>query len=219
MQPKTEAVIFDMDGLMFDSEKIACACWKKAAAQYGYQINDELFLKTLGQTAVKNKKVYTDSLGADFPFEAAKKIRLQLGVQYFQTHGVPVKDGLIELLTYLKSRHFKTAVATSTFRENAVPIIKQAGVFDFFNIIVCGDEITKSKPDPEIFLKAASILEVPPEKCIVLEDSESGISAASKAGMKPILIPDLKEACDEVKALAFRQFRSLLQVVKMLEEE
>jgi HAD superfamily hydrolase (TIGR01509 family) len=219
MKPPTiEAAIFDMDGLMFDSEKVSCACWKEAAGKYGYRITDELFLKTLGQTVEISKKIYGEHFGDNFPFEAIKNERFKLGAEYYCNHGVPIKDGLPELLTYLKSHHIKTAVATSTPRENALPIIKQAKVDCYFDAIVCGNEIARSKPDPEIFLNAALKLGVPPERCIVLEDSESGITAASRARMKPILIPDLKEASNEIKKMAFQQFRSLRQVVQMLEE-
>lgn len=217
-QPTIEAAIFDMDGLMFDTERVSCACWKEAAGKYGYQITEELFLKTLGQTVETSQAIYCKNFGDDFPFEAAKNERFKLGAEYFHTHAVPIKDGLPELLSYLKNRHFKVAVATSTPRANALPIIEQAGVDCYFDTIVCGDEISRSKPDPEIFLKAALKLGVSPERCIVLEDSESGIMAASRAGMKPILIPDLKDASAEVKKMAFKQFRSLHQVVQMLAE-
>jgi HAD superfamily hydrolase (TIGR01509 family) len=217
-QLKIEAVIFDMDGLMFDSEIISFACWKTAAAKYGYQVTEELFLKTLGQTLERCQAIYAEHFGEDFPFEAAKDERFRLGAEYIRTNTVPIKDGLLDLLAYLKGHHYKTAVATSTQRKAALPLIEKAGVTDFFDDIVCGDEISRSKPDPEIFLTAALKLGASPERCMVLEDSESGIMAASRAGMKPVLIPDLKDACDEVKQLAFQQLKSLRQVVSLLEK-
>ncbi len=214
-----EALIFDMDGLMFDTEILSFACWKTAAAKYGYRITEELFLETLGQTVEKSQEIYQESLGEDFPFEAVKKERFRLGAEYLRTNTVPIKDGLLELLAYLKSHHYKTAVATSSPREIAIPFIEKAGVAKFFDDVVCGDEIINSKPDPEIFLTAALKLGSSPERCMVLEDSESGITAASRAGMKPVLIPDLKEPNAEVRQLAFRQFKSLKQVQQMLEEK
>jgi HAD superfamily hydrolase (TIGR01509 family) len=217
-QLKIEAVIFDMDGLMFDSETISFACWKTAAAKYGYQVTEELFLQTLGQTVEMCQAIYAEHFGEDFPFEAAKDERFRLGAEYIRTNPVPIKDGLLDLLVYLKNHHYKTAVATSTQRKSALPLIEKAGVADFFDDIVCGDEISRSKPDPEIFLTAALKLGASPERCMVLEDSESGIIAASRAGMKPVLIPDLKDASDEVKQLTFRQLKSLRQVVQIFEE-
>jgi haloacid dehalogenase superfamily, subfamily IA, variant 3 with third motif having DD or ED/haloacid dehalogenase superfamily, subfamily IA, variant 1 with third motif having Dx(3-4)D or Dx(3-4)E len=213
-----QAVIFDMDGLMFDTERVSYAFWKESAAKYGYEVTEEIYIKTIGQTVGSGKKIYMEYLGADFPFETIKNDRFKLGDVYFHTHAVPIKDGLSELLDYLKNHRFKIAVATSTSRENALPLIEKAGVKCYFDTIVCGDEITRSKPDPEIFLKAALNLGVAPEKCMVLEDSEPGIIAAARAGMKPILIPDLKEASAEIKKLAFQQFRSLRQVVQILEQ-
>ena len=212
-----EAVIFDMDGLMFDTEIISFACWKTAASKYGYVIIEELFLKTLGQTVERDQEIYAEYLGEDFPFEAVKNERFRLGAEYLRTNTVPIKDGLLELLAYLKNRHYKTAVATSSPREIALPLIEKAGVANFFDNIACGDEITNSKPDPEIFLTAALKLGASPERCMVLEDSEFGITAASRAGMKTVLIPDLKDPSEEIKQLAFRQYKNLKQVIQLLE--
>jgi HAD superfamily hydrolase (TIGR01509 family) len=213
-----EAVIFDMDGLMFDTEILSFACWKTAAAKYGFEISEGLYLQTLGQTVEKDQEIYAEHFGEDFPFEAIKNERYKLGNEYFRTNTVPIKDGLLELLAYLKNHHYKTAVATSTSREIALSLIEKAGVMKFFDDIVCGDEVINSKPNPEIFLTAALKLGASPERCMVLEDSESGITAAYRAGMRPVLIPDLKDASEEVKQLAFRQLKSLKQVVQMFEE-
>jgi HAD superfamily hydrolase (TIGR01509 family) len=121
-------------------------------------------------------------------------------------------------LDCLKDLKIKKAVATSTNRKITVNLLALAAIDSNFDYVLCGDEIVNSKPDPEIFLKVAGKLHCRPEHCIVLEDSEAGIRAAYRAGMLPILIPDLKVPDRAVRELAFRQVSDLLEVKKLLED-
>jgi HAD superfamily hydrolase (TIGR01509 family) len=127
-------------------------------------------------------------------------------------NGVPVKPGIYELLDYLVEKKYKLALATSTSREKATNLLERAGIKDKFNVMIFGDEVVNSKPDPEIFLKASEKLGVNPEKCIVLEDSPAGIEAAYRAGMKGINIPDLKMPDEQIKKHAYKILDSLLDV-------
>lgn len=212
-----EAVIFDMDGLMFDTEQISLFSWEQAASPYGFEITLELFKHTIGTNSVKTKAFYQTHFGDVFPLELVYADRLRIAEEYIITHGVPVKKGLFELLEYLRSEGYKLAVATSTSRERALKVLSLAGVVGFFDAIVCGDEVEHSKPNPQIFLKAAEKLQVAPLNCVVLEDSEAGIQAAFDAGMIPVMIPDLKQPEERTVAMLHRQLESLNDVIELLE--
>lgn len=215
---EVELIIFDMDGLMLDTERIAFAGWKEAAAKYGYQIEEELYLKTLGMTPIISREIYMEHFGDKFPYKEIRAERMRIAEEIIKTKGVPVKRGLYDLINYLNKINMKKAVATSTSRDNALNLLKQAQIDNFFDCIVCGDEVVNSKPNPEIFLKVADKLQCSYNKCLVLEDSEAGIAAAHEAGMLSIAIPDMKEPSKEVQKLAFKRMNSLVDVQAFLEE-
>lgn len=213
-----ELVIFDMDGLMFDTEKISFEAWKEAANRYNYQIDEALFEKTIGTNLNKTKEILQQHFGDAFPFDLISHARVQISADMISSKGVPIKSGLNALLHFLKQNHMKMAVATSTSRKRALNLLRLAQIEQYFDYILCGDEIVNSKPNPEIFLKVASALNCPPHKCLVLEDSELGIKAAYNAGMIPIMIPDLKEPSKETQELLFRQMESLSEVLFFLKD-
>lgn len=215
---KFELIIFDMDGLMFDTEKISYISWRDAAARYGYQIDDEIFGKTIGANLTSIKDIYFKYFGNSFPIEEILSERVRIAEEIIELNGVPIKKGLYDLLYYLSQSNIKKAVATSTSRKRALNLLKLAGIDSYFDYILCGDEIEKSKPDPEIFLKVSDKLGCSPQKCLVLEDSEAGIEAAYKAGMFPIMIPDMKEPNELTKTLIFKRMDNLLDVKYFLEE-
>jgi HAD superfamily hydrolase (TIGR01509 family) len=217
-QLKIELIIFDMDGLMFDTEKISFVSWRDAAALYGYQIDDEIFRKTIGTNLIRTKDIYLNHFGSSFPIEEIISERVRISEEIIRLKGVPVKKGLYDLLDYLSQSNIKKAVATSTSRKRALNLLKLASIYSSFDYVLCGDEIEKSKPDPEIFLKVSDKLGCSPKKCLVLEDSEAGIEAAYKAGMFPIMIPDIKEPNDLTQTLIFKKMDSLLDVKCFLEE-
>lgn len=211
-----ELIIFDMDGLMFDTEKISYEAWKEAAALFGYNIDSDIFEKTIGTNLTKTKEVYLEHFGDDFPFDLIRDNRVKISDKRIKSNGVPIKKGLHELLNYLHISNVKMAVATSTSRKRALNLLKLVQIDNFFDYILCGDEIVNSKPDPEIFLKVANELKCSPTKCLVLEDSEMGIIAAYIAGMIPIMIPDLKEPSEEIQKFIFCRMNNLLEVKSFL---
>ncbi|GMQ65392.1 HAD family hydrolase [Vallitalea maricola] len=186
-----EGIIFDMDGLMLDTESIALESWERAGKEFGYVISRELMMKAVGRTLVDTRKLLVKNLGDDFPFEEVRKIRIDYTKEFMSLNGVPMKEGLIEFLEYCRTLKIPTAVATSTNRSDALELLEKVDIVGYFNTIVCGDEIEKGKPEPDIFLMASKKLGVNPERCIVLEDSENGILAATRANMIPIWIPDI----------------------------
>lgn len=209
---KLDLVIFDMDGLMFDTERIGFKCWKQAAALFGYDITEELYKETIGSNFSRAREIYVNSLGPEFPIEEAKEERLRLGKEHLSMNGVPIKEGLYDLLDYLKQSHIRMAVATSTSRERALKLTQMAGIDMYFECFLCGDEVERSKPEPEIFLKVADRLKCCPNRCIVLEDSEAGIIAAYRAGMIPVMVPDMKEPGENLRKMIYKRFDNLYEV-------
>jgi beta-phosphoglucomutase family hydrolase len=205
------AIIFDMDGLMFDTERLVINAWEKVGKEFGIDISKDIVIETMGLNVLGTEKVFKKHLGDDFPFYEIRGKRVKYVMDFIEKNGVPVKPGLYELLELLEQMKIQKAVATSTEREKACKVLTFAGVVERFDSIVYGDEIKNGKPNPDIFLKAAEHLGVSPEKCIVLEDSENGIKAAYKAGMYPIMIPDVKQPSAEVSGMAFKIFDSLVE--------
>lgn len=214
---KLELVIFDMDGLMFDTEKLSYRIWKETVTEYGFQFTDAFYLSMIGSNLERIKGLCLKEFGEIFPFDEIKEVRYKRTNDLIKKDGLPVKKGLMELLTFLKSESIKTAVATSSSRDRANIFLKETNVTNFFDTIVCGDEITYSKPDPDIFLTVAKKLNCDPKNTIVLEDSDAGINAAYSGGMKPILVPDIKKPSDEILKMTFQHFDSLLDVKNYIE--
>jgi HAD superfamily hydrolase (TIGR01509 family) len=210
-------VIFDMDGLMFDTERIAVDAWQRAGELLGYEISPTLVIETIGLNRQDTQAVLLSHLGSAFPYQEARRLRIQYAEDVIALNGVPIKDGLHSLLDFLDGAGIRKAVATSTERTRALKLLGLAGVRDRFDVVVRGDEVPRGKPNPDIFLAAAARLHCDPSNCMVLEDSESGLKAAYLAGMLPVLVPDLKMPSTQTETLAFRTFRSLVEVMHFLE--
>lgn len=211
-----QAIIFDMDGLMLDTERLAQRAWQQAAAEWSYELPDDVFLAAVGRTAADTGKIFRTAYGADFPFEAMYERKQQLLHEIIATEGIPPKVGLYALLDQIDALGLRKAVATSTARALAELKLTNARLIARFAVIICGDEVAAGKPAPDIFLAAAHELGVSPQHCMVLEDSEAGIQAAHAAGMIPVWIPDLKPPTPETERLAHRVLRSLEEVSAML---
>jgi len=196
------AAIFDMDGLMFDTEQLDLRMWQEAAAAYGYELQKALILESVGRTREDTETLFMQAMGPDFDYHGVRNLRIQRKFELFRKEGVPVKNGLFKLLDTLDSLGMKKAVATSTERSQAERMLILANVFSRFDAVVCGDEIARGKPEPDIFLKAAEKIGTDPEQCIVLEDSFSGIRAAAAAGMDAVMIPDILQPTDEIRRAA-----------------
>jgi HAD superfamily hydrolase (TIGR01509 family) len=212
-----EGAIFDMDGTMFDTERLRLKMLKQASKEiYGIEISDEILYDSFGVSAVTAEKIAKKVYGQDYPYKQIRARADELERSYVREYGVPVKDGLYNLLERLKKSGILIALATSSRREIAEEYLLNAKVQRFFDIMVCGEEVEKGKPDPEIFLKAASELNCEPGSCIIFEDSQNGLLAASAAGGIPIFIKDIKEPDPEVKALAFNSYEKMTDFLEEL---
>jgi len=211
------AIIFDMDGLMLDTERVARIVWQRASVELGFPMSDALYGQTLGRDERDSQTILIEAFGKDFSYPNLRQLYLTRFNEHVAQYGIDTKPGLIPLLDHLERCGVSVAVATSTGRERALLKLKGARVLERFRHIVAGDDVKRGKPAPDIFLRAAEKMTAAPSTCIVLEDSEAGIQAAHAAGMKSICIPDLKPPSPEIAKLASRVFSSLNEAREYLD--
>lgn len=213
-----KAVIFDMDGLMIDSEVVTYRCYQEVMAKMNETISLEFYKTLLGKSPAHGKKRFEEDYGTEFPFDQViKDVHIRMN-EIFETEGVPLKKGLIELLSYLKDNNYKTIVATSSHRERVDRILKQANITQYFDDVICGNEVKNGKPAPDIFLAACSKLGVQNDEAVVLEDSEAGIQAAYSGDIKVICVPDMKYPEEEFVNMTTKIVDSLLDVIEFVKE-
>lgn len=211
-----KAVVFDMDGVIFDSEVKVIECWKVIAEKYNIPDIEEACLECLGTNQVATKEKFLIRYGADFPYTEIKKEMSELFHSRYDKGRLPMKVGVVELLEFLKERGKKIALASSTRREVVTRELRDAGVLDYFDAVVCGDMVSRSKPEPDIFLKACEELKVSPSDAYAIEDSYNGIRAASRGELRPIMVPDLAPATEEMEKLSEVILENLLEVKEYL---
>lgn len=216
---KIKGIIFDMDGLMLDTEKLYNRFWREAAAEFGYAMTYEHALIIRSMNPEICAATLKELLGKEFPYEEAKELRRKLMKEYVKIHGVEKKKGLDELLKYLKENKFKIAVATSSNRSRTEWYLTSVGVWEYFDEIICGDMVEKGKPEPDIYLTAAKRLGLFPGECVALEDAPAGILSAYRAGCHPVFVPDLDKADDDIRKIAEYIADSLLDVIIFLKKE
>lgn len=210
------AVIFDMDGLMLDTETLAREAWFNTMHTYGIGLTDAVYLQVLGTTGARTRQIFQEAYGQDIPIDAMYEHKQQYIDDAIAQGHIAAKPGLIALLDYLDANHIPKAVGSSTSRALVLKKLEVAGVHDRFKVIVGGDEVQHGKPAPDIFLRCAEMLKIPPANCVVLEDSDNGVRAAHAAGMKCIMVPDLKPPADDVLPLADAVVRSLNEVIEAI---
>ena len=210
------AVIFDMDGLMFDTERIAIEAWQRAGRTCHCEIPEALIIRSIGRNVHDTRLLYEQALGSSFDFDHTRALRIKYTDDIIEQRGVPLKDGLFELLDVLTNHAVLKAVATSTERSRAEDLLKKAQVSTRFDAVIYGDEVRHGKPAPDIFLLAADRLRVSPHRCIVLEDSDSGILSAANAKMHPFMIPDIEPPSQDILAVADQVFPDLHAVASYL---
>lgn len=208
---KIKAIIFDMDGVIFDTEMVYLKVWSKVFEKYGYKMTKEIYISVLGTGRENVKKVFVNNYGSNLPIDDMYKEKDENLAKEIEK-GVALKAGAYEILKYLKENDFKIALATSAISKRAFKQLKQANIYKFFDAVVCRDEVEKTKPNPDIFLKAADKLNVNKSECIVIEDSSAGIKAAFNAGMIPIHVIDLKDADSDILEMAYKSFNNLNDV-------
>jgi HAD superfamily hydrolase (TIGR01509 family) len=211
-----KAVLFDMDGVILDTEPSSLAGWRYAAAAQGFDLTREVFNSIVGTNVDGAKERLLSVFGSGFDYGAARVARSEYIRGYRNEHGVPLKKGVIELLDRLDVLKIPRCVATSTNRDRAVEQLDDAGLTKRFNAVIGGDSVTHGKPHPEIYLKAAAGMGVPPEDCFAVEDSRNGVESAYRAGTKVILVPDLQEPDEAAYARAYAVCGDLIELAGLL---
>lgn len=216
---KCSAIIFDMDGVIFDSERLVLECWEKVTQMHHMQAITEALTACIGTNAQKTREIVYDYCGEDFPYDELAKEASAIFHEKVDSEGLPVKSGVRELLDYLKESKTPIAVASSTRVEVVTMELKQAGLYDYFQVVMGGDQLKRSKPDPDIYLMTCERLGVAPEETYAIEDSYNGIRSSYSAGMRPIMVPDLLPATEEMKEKSVAVLKDLLQVKDFLSED
>jgi HAD superfamily hydrolase (TIGR01509 family) len=210
-----QAVLFDMDGLMLDTERPAIETWVEAARACGQEITGEIVRNSIGISEVNIKELYLDKFGPRFPFDEIRQEAIRRMQKRTEEQGIDHRPGLLVLLDHLAARRIPLAVATSTSRKIALWKLEKAGIRDRFAALVCGDEVRKGKPAPEIFLRAAELLGHPPSHCIGFEDSPAGLLALQAARIPSVFIKDMLEPSPEILAGIWRRYNSLDEAVEL----
>jgi HAD superfamily hydrolase (TIGR01509 family) len=188
------AVIFDMDGVIFDTERLAEISWVSACRNLGVkEMTHDVYLKTLGTTKEFIHQAFAEFWGADFDQETLRRERIQKMNEMIEKDGIPIKPGFEEFIAYLKKQRIKTAIASATHSVRIVQYFDRVGLSadELFDGIIGGEMVVRGKPFPDIFMLAADHLNVPYGECVVIEDSYGGIRAGYDAGMRVIMVPDM----------------------------
>jgi haloacid dehalogenase superfamily, subfamily IA, variant 3 with third motif having DD or ED len=210
-------VIFDMDGVMFDTEKIFVKAYDYAGKKMGIKKAGYMAMKTLGMNIDVAKKIWLQEFGEKFKAEELEGYTLDFFTQYYLENEIPVKKGLYNLLNYLKQNNYKIAVASSSPKKVVDDYLNNTNITQFFNVIVGGDMLEKSKPEPDIYLLACKLLKEKPNNCFAIEDSKNGLISAYRAGCKTIMVPDMWQCDSETEKILTAKLNNLDEVINFLE--
>lgn len=218
MNIKFKAVICDLDGLLIDSEFPSLAAWRRAVADFGHDLTESESHKLLGLKPGCIGDLFRKKFDPDLPAEEIIRRRFLYFDQHVKENGMKLKPGAAKMLDWLKRNNIKRAIATSSAKDFGTKNLKSADILKYFDTFVFGNEVKHTKPDPEIFLLAAEKLNVSAAQSVVLEDSENGIRAANAAGMRAILVPDIKLPSQEMIELSHKTFETLEHVLPYLKK-
>jgi HAD superfamily hydrolase (TIGR01509 family) len=210
------AVIFDMDGLLLDTERPVKDLWLRAARSRGWEIRQEAVLRTTGVDEGSTRRIMAEEYGPDFPYEEIRGELSRLIRETAERDGIPWRPGLPVILEKLDRLRIPYGIATSTKRTTALWKLEKAGLAGRFGVMVCGDEVERGKPAPDIFLRAAGFLGASPGECLGLEDSPAGLRALAAAEIPSIFIKDMVEPPAEVLALVWRRCGDLAEAAALI---
>lgn len=219
MAVKIKAVVFDMDGVIFDSERLILDCWEKIGEKYEISGIRDVFTECIGTNSEKTREIVTSHYGMDFAYEEFRKEASVLFHEWIREDGLPVKKGVREILQYLKQEGVPTGLASSTRQAVVEEELRQAGLYDYFQVILGGDQLKHSKPAPDIYRMTCEKMRLAPQDAYAIEDSYNGVRAAYAAGMKPVMVPDILAATEEMTQKSVAVFLDLLQVLEYFRKD
>jgi HAD superfamily hydrolase (TIGR01509 family) len=193
-----QGAVFDMDGLMLDTERPSLRAWKKVGEKWGFPITEDIVFRTIGIAENASKKIYFEKFGEDFPYDAIRAESKRVLDDENEREGVRLRPGLLVLLDKFAELDVPLAVATSTSKERAVWKLKKTGLYSRFSAFAFGDEVERGKPAPDIFLLALKRLNREPAFCVGFEDSPAGLAGLHAANIRSVFVKDLLEPAPEI---------------------
>lgn len=213
---RPKAFIFDLDGTLIDTEKIYRVIWPKAIKQLGFEFSDERFLslRSLGRPFAPAK--FKEWYGDDFDYDGARKIRKGLFDDYIAEHGIQLKKGALEILSYLHEQGIITAIATATDIARATEYMELTGLKGQFDKVISATMVSEGKPSPHVYRYACEQLGLSPKECVAVEDAPNGVKSAYSAGLSVIMVPDLTEPDSEIEAMLTARVDNLTEIIQLL---
>lgn len=209
-----DAVIFDMDGVMFDTAKIFKNAWDYAGKKIGIGEAGYMMQKTLGMSITMSRDIWQQEFGAIYDEHTFRRHIKEYLENFYKENKAPIKKGVYSLLQYLQCNNYKLAVASSSPEWEVEKHLKDAGICEYFDVVICGDMVTKTKPEPDIYLKTCESLGKEPMNCYAIEDSKNGVISATRAGCRAIMVPDIWQPDDEFECILWAKFNNLDEVLK-----
>ena len=213
-----KAVIFDMDGLILDTEKLLVKYWCQAANEAGFPMQREHALNIRSLARKFAIPYLQGEFGEDFDYQSIRNRRMELMAEHLGDNPPETKPGIRELLEYLSEKNIPAAIATATDYQRTEKYLSEAGIFSYFSKIVCASMVENGKPKPDVYLYAAEQLGLPPQECMALEDSPNGVRSASSAGCVTVMVPDLTQPDEELSGLIYAKADSLADVPAIIEK-
>lgn len=211
-----KAVIFDMDGVILNTEPLLAKYWCMAAREFGFPMEYEQALTLRSMCEKYASPFLKKTFGESFDYRTVRARRKELMNRDIEENGLELKPGIKELLDYIDTTRIKKAIATATDMERAERYLDSVGLYDRFDKICCGPMVKNGKPDPDLYLFAAEQIGISPSECIAIEDSPNGIKSAYGAGMNTIMVPDLSQPDSELEKMLFRKCDSLIEIIGIL---
>lgn len=207
-----KTIVFDMDGVLFDTELICMKAWVAVAEKNELSGMEEIFPKCIGGNADYSRRIVLEAYGEDFDYADFRRQASDEFWNYIKINGLPVKSGAEEILRWLRENGWTIGLASSTKKSSVLSLLEQAGLRDFFAAVVTGDMVEHSKPDPEIYLLACRELSAEPSRTYAVEDSPNGVRSACGAGLRTLMVPDMIPADEEMRRLSEGIFDDLYGV-------
>lgn len=211
-----KAVIFDMDGVVFDTEKLAVQAWKYAINYYGGLVKEEFITGFSGESLSTTWQMFEAEYGSSLDFAVVREKRIEWVNDYIESYGIPVKEGFREMIAYLKYKNIKTALATMTEYKRVMYYLRSAQLYNYFNVITCGDVVSKGKPFPDIYERTLFDLDINYNDCLAIEDSTAGIISAKDAKIPVIYIKDVALVNPEYELYVYKKVDSFFQIIKVI---
>lgn len=209
-------ILFDMDGLVLDSEILYSRFWREACAHFGFEMCYEQSLQMRALNAQLGQEKIRNFFGEQADYTAIREKRIELMDAFIEEQGVALKPGIRELLAFAKEQGLKTAITSSSPLDRIQSHLGRHNLHTAFNALVSGRQVPRGKPEPDIYLRGAEVLGLKPGSCLALEDAPSGILSAYRAGCLPVMIPDLDQPDENTLPLLFGKAESLQDIIDLI---